>query len=104
MIRGNFKFGEDFDGMLEKLQGQFSRWLISCFEDNEGFDQLMPFGIGNTDDRRFGNGRMLDHGAFHLEGADAEIRGFDDIVAAADKPPVAIFIKGGAVAGIVERC
>ena len=97
----DLEFRQDLDAVLEELQGQFAGGLVAVFQDDVGLDQLMPLRIRDADHRRLADGGMFDHGAFDLEGSDAEIRGLDYIVGPADKPPVAVDVKGGPVAGIV---
>ena len=66
-----------------------------------GLDQLMPFGIGYADNGGLADGFVFDQRAFDFERTDPVIRGLDDIVGTADKPPVAVGVERCPVAGVV---
>lgn len=70
-------------------------------KNDEGLDDLATEGIGFADNGDIDDSRVFKKSAFDFERADAIAGAFDDVVLATDKPEVAVFVAGGAVAGVV---
>ncbi len=73
MILRNLEFGQDVDGVLKQFERELPGRFVSGLENDESLDQLVPVGVGHADDGGFRHRVVLDQGALHLEGADAEI-------------------------------
>ena len=84
--------------MLLQFARERVRPLNAFHEDDEGFHDLAACFIRARDNGGFGDGGVLDQRAFDLERADPVSSGDDDVVAAPDKPEIAVFIAIGAIA------
>ena len=73
--------------------------LEAVLERDERLDDLHRDGVGLADHAGFGDGRMLDQHAFHLERTDEVARGLDDVVLAPDEPKVSVGVAPRQVAG-----
>ena len=87
---GNLESGKEFPTMAFKF---FFSHTASCFYRNNGFDSLIPPGIGHTDNCCFLDGRMFKNHILNLSWGHVEPPGLYDIIFSPFKIKVTIFVK-----------
>src|SRR5574344_266138 len=114
------KFFDEFDNtrmfitrclvfyVVLQLDFKFFRRLESRIKNNGCFYKLTAFFIFDAGYRAFENSRMLHEHAFNFEGTDAVAGTLDNVIIAAHKPEIAVFVEVRRIAGViktaVERC
>ena len=84
-----------------ELFGKSSGFTVSRAEDDERLDEFRALGVRNADHSCFHHGRMLDKGAFDIEGSHSVPRLADHIVRPADETDAAIALQLDGVTGTV---
>ena len=84
-----------------QLLGERRRALVALGEHDGRLDDLPADRVRRAGDRALDDGRMLEHGGFHLKRPDAVAGALDDVVVAADKPVIPLAVAPRHVARIV---
>ena len=81
---------------------QLAGWRVTVLQQDERRNHFAAHLVGTADHAAFGDRRMLQARALHLDGADAVAGNLDDLVGAAAEPDVAVLVDVRGVAGVVD--
>src|SRR5262249_3117248 len=82
-------------------EGRLRVWLVAGGEGDVRLRDGEPDRVRRRNDRRLGDGWMLDQDALELERRDPVVGGLEDVVGAADVGDVAVLVAPGDVACVV---
>jgi hypothetical protein len=97
--RDRAEFVPDHAGQFPSV---FLRRLVTLFERDESRDHFHPHRVGAAGHGGLGDGRVVQEGGLHLDGAQAVTGDLDDLIGPAAEPQVAVVVELGGVTAEIK--